>query len=161
MDNFDYIVFMFGTMSTRSEADVVWRWRHYWKRTWVNRTSPLICKVSILFNGWTRCLNSSKCWLLTAIYFIKKKINPFFLNLITDMLKHKTNHRLYIIGTLNWCCSAIMIMSKLALGMKGKYGLCLSSAPQPPPWQEFLRTTLKSPPTRRRTSQCKAMSLPS
>lgn len=128
-DNFDNIIFMFGIMSTCSEAYVVWRWRHYWKRTWVNRTSPLICKVSILFNGWTRCLNSSKCWLLTAI--------------------------------LNWCCSAIMIMSKLALGMKGKYGLCLSSAPQPPPWQEFLRTTLKSPPTRRRTSQCKAMSLPS
>lgn len=67
----------------------------------------------------------------------------------------------YHIITLNLSFSASIIMSKLPLGTKGKYGHGLSSPPQPPPSKEFLTKTLTSLPNRRRTSQCRAMSLPS
>lgn len=53
------------------DGDVQWI---YWKRTCESRTSPLICKVSILFNGCSLWPNSSKCWLFTAICPMQKTI---------------------------------------------------------------------------------------
>lgn len=63
-------------------------------------------------------------------------------------------------ATLNTWASHRIIRSKLAWGLKGKNGLCLSSDPQLFPLMEFLTISLVSFPQLNLTSKWKAMSLP-